>query len=487
MGSKQKYCQILADFDPTEILSKTDSSLNHSEACHVFELARKTHGTGDLVHIGNLRSASLYCLAAAARTWGGIVSLIHTPTGQMTGGSDRKAADRDEAFLPDSLKKLGLDKYLERRNHKLSSSNWSTDVDYLFIDWCIDKESLIKAILAWKNRLSRDGVIAFNNANGIAEMDRAIDETLYTDSRFVEIRGVGRIRAFRRHSGNLELILCSGLQSGGTTLVSWCFLQRPDMSGILDMSSEVIQLMPYLDTPLGWCKFTTCCFRWEDVADFFRDQGWVIRPLLVVRDVREAYCSLRTKPYGLNGMTAEDPPLRLRFRRFLRDWEQFRSNGWPIMRFESLLAEPRVTLEDCCKQLGIPWYDDMIDWPKPISNINGIELANLTFRTSLSSEGLKQTIIPKQKGTSLKNISADDLAWLEETFYEYNRENNYSLHNASVELKAVPDRPSFFVSKRYAELTKCKEQLAVVYDSKSWKVTKPLRKAQDFLLRLFGR
>ena len=29
------------------------------------------------------------------------------------------------------------------------------------------------------------------------------------------------------------LYLCAGLQSGGTTLISWCFLQRSDMDGIL--------------------------------------------------------------------------------------------------------------------------------------------------------------------------------------------------------------------------------------------------------------
>ena len=422
---------------------------------------------------------------------------VHAPVG---------GDENEYVIFQRNTKKLGLHSYIDYRcdNEDSVFTNWFGEIDFVLVDENSNREAVVQKIGNWKDFVRINGVIAFSNANGFDEIDRAIDETLCGDSRFTEIDGVGKIRAFRKHSGNLELILCSGLQSGGTTLVSWCFLQRPDMSGILDMSSDVIQLMPYLDTPLGWCKITTSCFRWDDVADFFRDQGWVIRPLLVVRDVREAYSSLRTKPYGLNGMTAEDPPLRLRFRRFLSDWEQFRANGWPIMRFESLLAEPTVTLEDCCKQLGLPWYDDMIDWPKPISNINGVELANATFRTSLSNEGLSQTIIPKEKGTLLKNISADDLAWLEETFYEYNRENNYSLHNASVELKAVPDRPSFFASKRYiqpseravflkriahcnAELAKCKGKLAAVFDSKSWRLTKPLRKTQDFLMRLLGR
>ena len=34
------------------------------------------------------------------------------------------------------------------------------------------------------------------------------------------------------------LYLCGGLQSSGTTLVSWCFLQRADMNGALDADND---------------------------------------------------------------------------------------------------------------------------------------------------------------------------------------------------------------------------------------------------------
>ena len=56
-----------------------------------------------------------------------------------------------------------------------------------------------------------------------------------------------------------------------------------------------------------------------------------------MRDVRDTWASLLVKPYGVNGFTAEDPPLRLRFRRFKEDWELFQARDWPILRYESLL------------------------------------------------------------------------------------------------------------------------------------------------------
>mgnify|MGYP002684367817 CR=1 FL=1 len=109
------------------------------------------------------------------------------------------------------------------------------------------------------------------------------------------------------------LILCGGLQSGGTTLVSYCFLQRADTDGVLDGDND---LLPALDEqlarPIAWYKTTVCCFRLSEIAQHYRDAGWNVRTLLVLRDLRAVWASLRTKPYGRNGITAEDPPLRLR-------------------------------------------------------------------------------------------------------------------------------------------------------------------------------
>ncbi len=45
-----------------------------------------------------------------------------------------------------------------------------------------------------------------------------------------------------------SLLLCGGLQSSGTTLISYCFLQRGDTDGVLDADND---LLPALDPQSG--------------------------------------------------------------------------------------------------------------------------------------------------------------------------------------------------------------------------------------------
>jgi hypothetical protein len=64
-----------------------------------------------------------------------------------------------------------------------------------------------------------------------------------------------------------RLILAAGLQSGGSTLVSWCFLQRGDTDGLLDMENSVIHVaFDRVRTPVVWAKMTIGSFRWLDVG-----------------------------------------------------------------------------------------------------------------------------------------------------------------------------------------------------------------------------
>ena len=106
------------------------------------------------------------------------------------------------------------------------------------------------------------------------------------------------------------LILCGGLQSSGTTLVSYCFLQRGDTNGVLDADNDLLPAIdPRLAQPFAWYKTTISCFRLSEIAEHYRDAGWNVRTLLVLRDLRAVWASLRGKSYGRNGITAEDPPL----------------------------------------------------------------------------------------------------------------------------------------------------------------------------------
>src|SRR4051812_8690464 len=179
------------------------------------------------------------------------------------------------------------------------------------------------------------------------------------------------------------LHLCAGLQSSGSTVVSWCFLQRADMDGVFDARNDVLPAIPEIKTPLAWCKITISSFRYSEMQAYYQDAGWDVRPLLVVRDVRAVFNSLLGKHYGSNGITAEEPPLRMRLRRFKEDWQLFRDRGWPILRYETLVHEPEATLRSACDGMGLPWDPGMMSWPKRKEDFAAPAHGSPTFRASL--------------------------------------------------------------------------------------------------------
>ena len=245
------------------------------------------------------------------------------------------------------------------------------------------------------------------------------------------------------------LYLCGGLQSSGSTLVSWCFLQRTDMDGILDADND---LLPRLDAAIGrphlWYKTTICCFRLAELVDHYRDEGWAVRPLLVVRDLRHVWSSLRRKPYGRNGITAEDPPLKLRVRRLVADWQTFRRNDWPILRYEDLLEEPARTLQDSCRQLGLPWDDAMLSWPKSEEEILDARWGNANFRASRGA-GLLETLRNARSGSRRLQIPGEELEWLQSEFCEFHAANRYPLDLEGVDTRAAATPQGFGATRRY--------------------------------------
>jgi hypothetical protein len=223
-----------------------------------------------------------------------------------------------------------------------------------------------------------------------------------------------------------RLFLCGGLQSSGSTLVSWCFLQRSDMDGVLDARFDMVPSMPPVKaTP--WLKFTIACFRFSEGRAALEDQGWSITPLLVVRDVRSVFNSLITKSYGRNGTTADDPPLRLRLRRFKEDWLLFREKGWPLLRFESLLTDGQRPLEAACQQMQLPWDEGMTHWKKEQSQIAAAGYGNETFIRN-RKVSLAESIDPSQVKVKTDKIPLPDLEWMEQEFADFNAAMEYPAH-----------------------------------------------------------
>jgi hypothetical protein len=230
-------------------------------------------------------------------------------------------------------------------------------------------------------------------------------------------------------------------------------MQRSDMDGVLDARFDTLPQMPQkLSRPLAWCKFTIACFRFSEVFDYFRAEGWEPKPLLVARDVRSVFNSLSQKSYGRNGITADDPPLRLRLHRFLEDWKLFRERRLPILRYEDLADDPDRVVRDSCAQLSLPWDEAMVMWPKAPEEIADAGFGNETFVRTRGGT-LKQTVSPNLIQVKTAHIPPDDLTWIEETFAEFNREMRYPPHVAptapATPLRAVPQ---FENTRRYERL-----------------------------------
>jgi hypothetical protein len=227
-----------------------------------------------------------------------------------------------------------------------------------------------------------------------------------------------------------RMILCAGLQSSGTTLISWCFLQRRDTNGVLDMAHDNIRVsFDAVREPIVWCKMTIGAFRWQDVSGLYGDLGWNPEPLLVVRDVRAVFASLMRKDYGFNGTTAEEPPLRMRFRRFLEDWRVFSANGWPILKYEDFLLNDRAVLEKTCAALQLVWDDSMIIWPKKLTDIAYVGPdPNQTFAKSIVKGSLGAAKLLYRTQIELDLLPRAELDWLEATFAAYNEVHGYPCH-----------------------------------------------------------
>ena len=237
------------------------------------------------------------------------------------------------------------------------------------------------------------------------------------------------------------LYLCAGLQSSGSTVVSWCFLQRADMDGVFDARNDILPDIPDVVTPAAWCKITISSFRFSEMKAHYEDEGWQVRPLLVVRDVRAVFNSLMKKHYGSNGITAEEPPLRMRLRRFKEDWELFRRSDWPTVRYETLVVEPEPTLKTLVARMGLSWDDGMMSWPKQKDQIAAPRHGSPTFRASLGGS-FAETVKPSLADLRVGNVPPEDLQWMEREFEEFNRASGYVEHAPApakaAEARAVP-------------------------------------------------
>lgn len=252
------------------------------------------------------------------------------------------------------------------------------------------------------------------------------------------------------------------------------------MDGVLDARFDKLPEIPAKrSAPLAWCKFTVACFRFSEVRDYFIDEGWEPRPLLVVRDARSVFNSLIAKSYGRNGTTADDPPIRLRLSRFREDFELFTAQGWPILRYEDLATEPVDALKRSCAAMGIDYHPAMNDWPKPLSQIADGSFGNETFVTKKGAT-FAGTIDPALFAVKTDRIPPGDLQWLETHFAEMNRQMRYPEHVAPTAppapARAIPRFENTRRHERYQRKQRLSNSIRRITDAVKSVLPTPMKK-----------
>jgi hypothetical protein len=224
---------------------------------------------------------------------------------------------------------------------------------------------------------------------------------------------------------------------------------------VLDADND---LLPTIDErlarPFAWYKTTISCFRLSEIAQYYRDSGWEVRTLLVLRDLRSVWASLRTKSYGRNGITAEDPPLRLRVRRFVDDWRQLSAAGGAMVRYEDFVSTPTTTLQRTCANLGLCWDVSMLTWPKAPQRIADRRNGNGSFWMNRGAD-LASSLARFRQPRREPEIPIADLRWLESQFRDFNEANGYPLSLPPTATAGeilgggFGSAPSFEVTRRY--------------------------------------
>ncbi|MHB9101609.1 MAG: class I SAM-dependent methyltransferase [Sulfuricella sp.] len=357
-------------------------------------------GNGIIVEIGAYRGSSTIALAMGIQEVGrGKVTSIdpHLPATGVYGG---KFSQEDHRIYLNNLEHFGV---APRVNHlctdsRTAAKGWTSPIDLLWVDGDHSYEGVASDITLWTPFVRDQGIVIFDDVEPGSEVAAAIRDHLQF-SHFRLVEQLDRIAVFRKESQPRTLYLCGGMQSSGSTLVSWCFLQRHDLDGIFDMENALIhQDFTRVMTNPAWLKMTIGSFRLTELVSLYESQGWIVKPLLVQRDLSSTYRSLRDKPYGFDGATGDEPPVFIRIQRYLADLDAARTKTWPILKYEDLIRDPRGELQRICDLLGLAWDEAMVTWPKSEASLAYINNGNPTFHnTKQGSADLLTTIAKYQE------------------------------------------------------------------------------------------
>lgn len=198
-----------------------------------------------------------------------------------------------------------------------------------------------------------------------------------------------------------KIFLLEGLQSGGSSLVSTCFLQHPDANGILDLHhfnnlqgifkahrKEILKDFFMFKGKYFVVKFTCGHYNIHEMiesCDFLREK---IIPVAITRDPRSVisswlrrFGSLKNVYSGYTGRDGRfwDTEVKpwSRIIRFCEDISWYSKQGYPVVIYEKLCVDPEKTLMAVCDQIGMPYRRDMVTWTKSAHEIFNYSAGNV--------------------------------------------------------------------------------------------------------------
>lgn len=275
--------------------------------------------------------------------------------------------------------------------------DWNRPIDLLAIAGGKDYGELRALLSGRLPSVAERGLVVVGDCGVSREALAAVADSVH----FSHYQSLGFNRGalvLRKLGSARKMYLCGGMQSSGSTLVSMCFLQRDDMDGVYDMDNALIQQdFSRVTTGNVWVKMTIGAFGLAEVAGFYRAQGWDVRPMMVSRDPAAVILSLSSKDYGFDGTTADEPPLFIRLRRYLRDLSDARRHSWPILGYEDLCRSPEDELASTCDALGLAWEPAMCSWPKQPAEFAYPSVGSPSLRASLKDGASLSQAIARYK------------------------------------------------------------------------------------------
>ncbi|MEQ8496816.1 MAG: hypothetical protein RLW42_21575, partial [Gammaproteobacteria bacterium] len=300
-------------------------------------------------------------------------------------------ADAVSAVLETTLRAQPRARYI-RVSPGTAAPAGGTAVDLLRLKGGADYETTAQLLQRWLPCLAGDAIMMVDGYQAGSAAARAIGEHV-PFAHFLPAPIEGELLVLRRTTQPRQLVLCGGMQSSGSSLVSMCFLQRGDLDGVYDLDNPLVQQdFTRVTTSHAWVKMTIGAFRLGELAALYRAQGWQVSVLLVTRELREILVSLAGKWYGHDGCTGDDPPLYTRLLRYREDLREAAAHDWVCIEHAALLADPAAVLGRTCAALGLPWDDGMLDWPRDPDTFAYPSLGNESLRASLGAGGVAAAI-----------------------------------------------------------------------------------------------